>query len=130
MKLVEKFNGIITDIEIPSVFDKYGYIDEEMIKITKIVVKTNDGFINIFVNRDDRLKEYSYNKEVLVEKYINEDGYENYLKALNRYINNNFSSLPEKEKEKLYNNYKFDVDEYNKQKKILIFYGIEGLDIA
>ncbi len=130
MKVIEKFKGVIEDVLVPEVYDKYGFLDEDMIDMTKIVVKTEKGLIEVYAKRDNRIKDYYYQKEVVVEKYMCDGTYEDYLSVLNSYIKNNGSSLTEKEKQLVYDKFKFSEEEYQTKQQSLPLYGIEGLDIA
>lgn len=130
MKLIEKINCEIEELIIPNVYKKYGFITEDEITFTNVVVNYNKEKINVFVNRNELVGNLVPGNDVVLEKYETENNYDEYLNELYKQVYTKFSEYSDEVKDATYKKYEINEIEFEKNPKKLIVYKLEGYELT
>ena len=123
-KLIGSYKGVVVNKYLPTVFDGYQDLPEELIQIIGIDVKVNDKIIKLIKPRYSEYSNLFVADKVNINEYKLIGNYEEFLASLKEYINNYFSSKSKEYKDKIFNKYFITEEEYNKNPQALIDYEI------
>ena len=102
--LIEEKKGIISQIFLPNVYRKYGFIDEE--EVDKIALRVETNIESLVVIKDrEKYADYFVKDKVILSKYILILPYEEYLKKVKEEVETYYSNKTEEERESIYQKY-------------------------
>ena len=122
--LLSEMSGTVTNIFVPNVYDKYGFIDEGIVDIIAIEIKTKEGLIKLIKPMDSKYSSLFVDDNVNIRKYSLEYDYDTYLTELRKVINNYYSEHKEDYRNLIYRKYHCTFEEFKQKPRKIIDYEV------